>query len=82
MTHPTLRRGTSAYPPLLMQLHDPPKRLYVRGEAAGVFERPAVAVVGARSCSPYGSQVARTLACAVCWPASNGSTVTTRGRWS
>ena len=62
MTPPALRRGTSAYPPLLAQLHDPPKRLYVRGEAAGVFERPAVAVVGARSCSPYGSQVARTLA--------------------
>lgn len=59
---PVLRRGTSRYPALLTQLHDPPRRLYLRGGGQEVLERPAVAVVGARSCSAYGAQVARTLA--------------------
>jgi DNA processing protein len=57
----TLRRSDPRYPPLLRQLHDPPKRLYVRGSAAALLD-PAVAVVGARSCSSYGAQVARGLA--------------------
>jgi DNA processing protein len=46
---------------LLAQLHDPPAELYVRGEA-GILPEPAVAIVGARSCSPYGTQIARSLA--------------------
>jgi DNA processing protein len=57
----SLTRGSSAYPPLVGQLHDPPARLFLRGDAA-LLDRPAVAIVGARSCSPYGAQVARTLA--------------------
>ena len=57
----SLDRGSPAYPPLLAQLHDPPARLYLRGDAA-LLTRPTVAVVGARSCSPYGAQVARSLA--------------------
>jgi DNA processing protein len=61
MTYGVLRRGGAGYPLLLAQLHDPPPRLYLRGEQAGVLERPAVAVVGARSCSAYGAHVARTL---------------------
>ena len=57
-----LRRGDSAYPPLLGQLHDPPQQLYLRGDAATeLLARPAVAIVGARSCSAYGSEVARML---------------------
>jgi DNA processing protein len=56
-----LRRGRPGYPPLLAQLHDPPAELYVRGEA-GILAEPAVAIVGARSCSPYGTQIARSLA--------------------
>jgi DNA processing protein len=62
MTYGVLRRGGTGYPALLAQLHDPPARLHVRGDPEGIFERPAVAVVGARSCSAYGAQVARTLA--------------------
>ena len=49
-------------PPLLRAIHDPPERLHLRG--AGEVEllwRPAVAIVGARACSPYGAQVARML---------------------
>ena len=54
-----LRRRHAAYPRLLAELHDPPERLYLRGcGAPAILARPAVAVVGARSCSPYGSQVA------------------------
>jgi DNA processing protein len=46
----------------LRAIHDPPKRLYLRGVGApDLLARPAVAVVGARACSPYGAQVARTL---------------------
>jgi DNA processing protein len=49
-------------PPLLRAIHDPPARLYIRGDAdVDVLSRPAVAVVGARACSPYGAQVARML---------------------
>lgn len=64
MTAPLfLRRGGAGYPPLLSELHDPPGRLYLRGAGdPEIVARPAVAVVGARSCSAYGAQVARELA--------------------
>ena len=49
-------------PPLLRAIHDPPRRLYLRGAGdRALLVRPAVAVVGARACSPYGAQVARML---------------------
>jgi len=49
-------------PPLLRAIHDPPKRLHVRGAGeTDLLSRPAVAIVGARACSPYGAQVARML---------------------
>jgi DNA processing protein len=49
-------------PELLRQIHDPPPALYLRGAGKPeLLARPAVAVVGARACSPYGSQVARML---------------------
>jgi DNA processing protein len=54
--------GKADQPPLLRAIHDPPRRLYLRGDAdPALLGRPAVAVVGARACSPYGSQVARML---------------------
>jgi DNA processing protein len=58
----TVTRADPLYPPLLSQLHDPPARLYVRAAALELLSRPAVAIVGARSCSSYGSEVARSLA--------------------
>ncbi len=61
MTYRVLRRLDAGFPALLAQLHDPPRRRHVRGEASGGRDRPAVAVVGARSCSAYGAHVARTL---------------------
>ena len=52
----------SALPPLLRAIHDPPARLHLRGAAEPeLLARPAVAIVGARACSPYGAQVARLL---------------------
>jgi DNA processing protein len=54
--------GQRELPPLLAAIHDPPKRLYLRGRAdETLLARPAVAIVGARACSPYGAQVARML---------------------
>ena len=58
-----IARRDRGYPPLLAAIHDPPPRLYVRGDGAlELLCRPAVAVVGARSCSSYGRSVARSLA--------------------
>jgi len=54
--------GLGELPPLLRAIHDPPRRLYLRGVAnPDLLQRAAVAVVGARACSPYGAQVARML---------------------
>lgn len=62
MSYPTVSRGRPGYPPLLAELHDPPACLHLRGGAAEILARTAVAIVGARSCSSYGAQVARELA--------------------
>lgn len=56
-----LPRRSKLYPPLLAELHDPPAQLYVRGDVE-ILSQPAVAIVGARSCSAYGAQVARSVA--------------------
>ena len=49
-------------PRLLHAIHDPPARLFLRGNGdAAVLAQPSVAIVGARACSPYGAQVARML---------------------
>ncbi len=56
-------RSDAAFPPLLRAIHDPPPGLFLRGAAEPeLLARPAVAIVGARACSPYGRQVARRLA--------------------
>ena len=54
--------GRRELPPLLRAIHDPPRQLYLRGNGdPALLTQPAVAVVGARACSPYGAQVARAL---------------------
>jgi DNA processing protein len=56
-------RSEPDYPSLLRTIHDPPPGLFLRGTAElALLGRPAVAIVGARACSPYGRQVARRLA--------------------
>lgn len=57
-----LRPSDALFPERLRAIFDPPPALYLRG--AGETEllgRRSVAVVGARSCSPYGGQVARMI---------------------
>jgi DNA processing protein len=61
VTHGVLRLRRPGYPPGLAELHDPPEQIFLRGGPAEVLARPAVAIVGARSCSPYGAHVARML---------------------
>jgi DNA processing protein len=52
----------SNLPPLLRAIHDPPLRLFLRGNGdPALLATPAVAIVGARACSPYGKQAARML---------------------
>jgi DNA processing protein len=47
---------------LLRAIHDPPAVLWVRGSGdLRALARPAVAIVGARSCTAYGRGVARSL---------------------
>lgn len=54
--------GRNGLPPLLRAIHDPPKRLHLRGHGdAELLSRPSVAIVGARACSSYGRQVARMI---------------------
>jgi len=55
-------RSEPAFPRRLRSIHDPPPGLFVRGDAPlALFDRTAVAVVGARACSAYGSIVATSL---------------------
>ncbi|MEO1251180.1 MAG: DNA-processing protein DprA [Pseudomonadota bacterium] len=49
------------YPRALAAIADPPPILYVRGDPA-LFEKPAVAIIGARNASGVGRKIARTLA--------------------
>ena len=55
-----LARGTGGYPEQLLDLHDPPEGLFLRGRPLPAADR-IVAVVGARRCSPLGREVARDL---------------------
>ncbi len=57
-----LPRSSPSFPRALASIFDPPLGLFVRGSGElEALDRPAVAVVGARSCSPYGASVARML---------------------
>jgi DNA processing protein len=49
-----------AYPPMLLEIYDPPIGLYRKG--GYVLDRPAIAMVGSRNTTLYGQKVAKTLA--------------------
>ena len=58
-----LGRSDPGFPPLLRAIHDPPPGLFLRGNPeAALLALPAVAIVGARACSAYGRQIARSVA--------------------
>ncbi len=52
-----LKLRSRHYPALLREIFDPPAQLYVEGETSA-WERPCVAVVGTRRCTPYGEALA------------------------
>jgi DNA processing protein len=55
-----LARSDPAFPASLRSIFDPPAGLFLRGSGAPrLLDRPVVAIVGARACSPYGRHVAR-----------------------
>jgi DNA processing protein len=56
-------RSDQCFPQRLSTIHDPPPGLFVRGPAPlSLVDAPTVAIVGARACSAYGSEVAAQLA--------------------
>ena len=58
-----LARSSNEFPRALAAIFDPPPGLFMRGGGGyELLDAPAVAVVGARACSPYGAHVARMLA--------------------
>ena len=55
-------RSSPGFPRALAAIFDAPAGLFVRGGAPlELLDRPAIAVVGARSCSAYGAEVAKLL---------------------
>lgn len=55
-------RSDPGFPAALAAIFDPPPGLFLRGSASiQMLDRPAVAIVGARACSAYGTHVARML---------------------
>jgi len=56
-----LSHGCAEYPERLKEIYDPPPVLWVRGPVS-LLSKPAIAVVGTRHPSPYGSGVAEMLA--------------------
>ena len=53
-------RDAPDYPPMLLEIHDPPFALWVRGALRPTMDR--VAVVGSRTPTAYGRRIARALA--------------------
>lgn len=54
-------RDDPAFPTQLLDLHDPPDGLFLRGNDLATSDR-LVAMVGARACSPGGAEIARSIA--------------------
>lgn len=56
-----IRLGDARYPQALMELKDPPKQLYVKGNLS-LLDRPLISIVGTRDCTRYGLMIAKELA--------------------
>ena len=57
----TIRLGSQRFPALLAQIPHPPEELWIRGDLS-IFDKPAVAVVGARAASRGGMAMAAAIA--------------------
>jgi len=53
--------GDPRYPQMLLQIHDPPPLLYVKGRT-DLFNVPALAIVGSRHATPQGAALAESFA--------------------
>ena len=62
----TLVFGEEGFPTSLTVVPDPPAALFVKGRLPGE-ERPGVAVIGLRRCSPEGERLAGELASKIAW---------------
>lgn len=56
-----VKKGDEDYPERLMRIKGAPEKLYVRGKLPDPNKK-AVAIVGARNCTDYGSTLAKTIA--------------------
>ncbi|MDR0462439.1 MAG: DNA-processing protein DprA [Christensenellaceae bacterium] len=56
-----IRRGDKEYPQRLGNLHQPPEVLYCKGDLS-LLTRPAISIVGTRTCTRYGIDVAKRFA--------------------
>lgn len=70
--HTILTLEDSRYPPLLVEISDPPILLYVLGEVA-LLSEPQLGIVGSRSATKYGKSIAQDFASHL---ASVGLTIT------
>jgi DNA processing protein len=61
MSELIIKQGDPDYPSCLLELSDPPKQLYCRGNIS-LLTCPAVAIVGTRDCTRYGNSVTVDLA--------------------
>jgi DNA processing protein len=59
---PPLFRGSPGYPARLSRVRDAPPILFVQGDPQALEAEVAVAIVGTRSCSPYGAGLAQRFA--------------------
>ena len=60
--HYALALSDPAYPPLLLEIADPPPVLFVHGDPT-LLVRPQLAMVGSRNPTPGGSETAQAFAC-------------------
>ena len=58
---PIVTLSDPEYPPLLLQIPDPPPFLYVNGSLGPISHAPCIAVVGSRNATPYGRSITRSL---------------------
>ena len=59
-----IRAGDAAYPPSLVNLHDPPRQLFARGRLE-LLERPVLGIVGTRRCTRDATDFTHEIAQAV-----------------
>lgn len=55
-----IKIGDKDYPKKLLNIYDPPKKLYVIGNEK-ILKNFSIAVVGARRCTKYGEEIAKSL---------------------